>query len=48
MFEDVWHSSGVRWVCLEADAEDIVGIVSCDVQILCARLVVGELECRQF
>lgn len=48
MFEDMRHSSGVGRICLESDAEDIVGIISCNVQVLGTRFIVGELEGGQF
>lgn len=47
MFKDVRNTSGVGRICLEADAEDIVGVVSCYVQIVGARLVVLEVQRRQ-
>ena len=47
MFQDVWHSSGIWRVSLEADGEDIVRILSGNVQVLGARLVVLEVQCSQ-
>lgn len=44
MFEDMRHASGVRGVGFESDAEDIVLIISCYVQIICARLVMLEVQ----
>jgi hypothetical protein len=44
MLEDVGHSRGVWWVRLEANGEDIVRVVSRDVQIFGARLVMLEME----
>lgn len=47
MFEDVRHASVVGRIGLESDGEDIVRIVSRDVEVVCARLVMLELQCRQ-
>lgn len=47
MFKDMRHTSGIWWVCLEADAEDIVLVVSCDVQVVGAGLIVLEEQRRQ-
>lgn len=47
MFKDMRHTSGIWWVGLEADAEDIVLVVSCDVQVVGTGLVVLEEERRQ-
>jgi len=47
MLEDMRHSSVVRRVRLEADGEDIVRIVSRDMEIFCPCLVVLQLERRQ-
>jgi len=47
MFQDVWHSSGVWRVSLEANGEDIVRILAGNVQVLGARLVVLEVQCSQ-
>jgi hypothetical protein len=43
MLQDMWHSSGVWRIRLEADAEDIVGIISCHMQIVCPRLFMLEM-----
>jgi len=47
MLEDVWHPRGVGRVGLEADGEDIVGVVPGNVNVFGARLVVLQLEGRQ-
>ena len=47
MLEYMRHASGVWWIRLEANTEDIVLVFSCYVQIVCARLVVLEEQCRQ-
>jgi len=48
MFEDVRHTRRIWRVRLESDAEDIVLIVSCHVQVISASLVVLEQQRRQF
>ena len=48
MFEDVRHSRGVGGIRLEADAEDIVLVLSRYVQVVRAGLVVCEVQGRQF
>ena len=47
MFEDVRHAGRIWRVRLEADAEDIVLVVSCHVQVISAGLVVLEQQRRQ-
>lgn len=47
MFEDVWHAGRIWRVRLEPDAEDIVLIISCHVQVVGASLVVLEQQRRQ-
>ena len=47
MLEYMRHASGVWWIRLEANTEDIVLVFSCYVQIVGARLVVLEEQCRQ-
>lgn len=47
MFKDMRHTRGIWRVCLEADAEDIVLVVSCDVQVVGTGLVVLEEQRRQ-
>jgi len=47
MLEDVWDTGGVWRVGFETDAEDIVRIISRDVQIVGARLVMLEVQRRQ-
>jgi len=47
MFKDMWHARRVWRVGLEADAEDIVLIVSCHMKIIGAGLVVLEHQRRQ-
>ena len=39
MLQDVWHSSRIWRICLEADGENIIRIVAGNVQVLGARLV---------
>lgn len=48
MLENMWDTSGVWWICLEADAEDIIAIVPCHMQIVCARLFMLEVQRREF
>ena len=47
MFEDMWHSCIIRGIRLEADGEDIVRVFSCNMQIICAGLVVLQMQCCQ-
>lgn len=47
MLEDVWHACRIWWIRLESDAEDIVDIVSCYMQVVCTCLVMLEKQCRQ-
>lgn len=47
MLEDMWDSRGIWWIGLEANREDIVRVISGNVQILCARLIVVKLQSRQ-
>lgn len=47
MFEDVWHSGGIGRVSLEANREDIVRIISGNVQVISTSLVMLKMECRQ-
>jgi hypothetical protein len=47
MLEDMRHSSVVWGVRLEADGEDIVRIVSRNMEVLCPRLIMLEFECCQ-
>lgn len=47
MFKDVWHARRIWRVGLEADAKDIVLVVSCHVQVIGAGLVVLEHQRRQ-
>ena len=47
MLENVRHSSGIRRVGLETDGEDIVGILTGNVQILGASLVMLKVQSRQ-
>jgi hypothetical protein len=47
MLQNVRHSSVVWGIGLEADGEDIVGVVACNVKILCAGLVVLEVQSSQ-
>lgn len=44
MLEDVRHTSRIGRVRLEADGEDIVGVVAGDMQVLGAGLVVLQVE----
>lgn len=47
MFKDVRNASRIRRIRLEADAEDIILVVSCHVQVVGAGLVVLEHQRRQ-
>lgn len=47
MFQYMRHACGVRWIRLESNAEYIVLVISCYVQIVCASLVVLEVKGRQ-
>lgn len=47
MFKYVWHARGVRRIRLESYAEDIVLIISCNMKIVCARLVVLKMQRRE-
>jgi hypothetical protein len=47
MLKDVRHTSVVRGVSLESDREDIIRIVSRNVQVFCPGLVMLEFERRQ-
>jgi len=47
MFENMWHTRGVGWVGLEADAEDVVRVVTCYMEIVGSCLVVLEMQGRQ-
>jgi len=47
MFEDVRNASRIRRIRLETDAEDIVLVVSCHVQVVGASLVMLEHQRRQ-
>lgn len=47
MLQDMGHTGIVGRVCLETDREDIVAIVSGDVQMLGAGLVVLQVQRRQ-
>lgn len=44
VFEDMWDTRGVGWICLESDAEDIICVVPRHVEIVCARLFVLEMQ----
>ena len=46
MLKYMRYASGVRWVCLEANAENIVGIVPRYMQIVRSRLVMLEVQRR--
>lgn len=47
MLEYVWYSRGVRRVCLETNAEHIVLVVPCYMQVIRSCLVMLEMERRQ-
>lgn len=47
MLQDMWYTSGVWRVRLEPDAEHIILVVSCHVQIVGARLVVLKVQRRE-
>ena len=47
MLQDVWDARVVWGVGLEADREDIVGVVARNVQVFGTRLVVPQVQCRQ-
>jgi len=47
MLEDMRHPRMVRWVCLEADREDIVLVFPGNMQIVGARLVVLQVQSCQ-
>lgn len=47
MLQDVWHTSRIWRIGLEANGEDIVGVVAGDVQIIGAGLVVLQKQSRQ-
>jgi len=47
MFKDVRNASRIRRVGLEADAKDIVLVVSCHVQVVGAGLVMLEHQRRE-
>lgn len=47
MLEDMRHPRMVRWVCLEADREDIVLVFASNMQIVGARLVVLQVQSCQ-
>jgi len=44
VLEDVRHAGSIGRVRLEADGEDIVAVVACDVQVVGARLVVLQMQ----
>lgn len=48
MLQDVGDAGVIGRVRLEADGEDIVGVVARNMQIVGAGLVVLQLQCRQF
>jgi hypothetical protein len=47
MLQNVWHSGGIWWICLEANGKDIVRIVARNVQVLGAGLVMLQVKSRQ-
>lgn len=48
MLQDVGDAGVIGRVRLEADGEDIVGVITRDMQVVGAGLVVLQLQCRQF
>lgn len=44
MLENVWHTSVIRRIRFEADAEDIVAVVASDVKMLGAGLVMLQVQ----
>jgi hypothetical protein len=47
MLEDMRHPGVVRRICLESDREDIVLVFACNMQIVCASLVVLQVQSCQ-
>ena len=47
MFEDVWYACRIWRVRLESDAEDIVLVFACYMEIVGARLVMLEEQGRE-
>lgn len=44
MFEDVWNSCRIGRVRFECDGKGIVLVISCDMKVIGARLVMVEME----
>lgn len=44
MLQNVRNTSIIGWISLESDGEDIVLVVSCDMEMLCASLVMLEKQ----
>jgi len=47
MLENMGGTSVVCWVCLETNGEDAILVISCDVNVICSRFVVSELDSCQ-
>ena len=48
MLKNVWNTSVIRRIGLEADAKDIIGVVASDMQVIGASLIMLEMQGRQF
>lgn len=44
VLKDMRYTSGIRWVCLESNAEDIVLVVSRNVKVVCACSIVLQMN----
>ena len=48
MFENVWNAGVIRGVCLESDGKDIIAILSRDVKMFGARLIMLKVQSCEF